>query len=82
MADEEDDYMSLSILEEAKKVDAAIEKERKTWQPKSIRGKPKPTDGPRPSKKQGMRDTLEKGLATPIDPLNKGFLMLQKMGYK
>lgn len=85
MEADEDDYMSDKFITAAI-CSAESKRVRKRKQPvhsEHRKKQNKTTDGPLKSlKKQLEYEARDKGLCTPITEDNKGFSMLQKMGYK
>ncbi len=84
MAEEDDDYMSDSFLVQTTSVRPGL---RSTSQKKRDRafeggqGAPKEKKVKRKENKDADERTVQ-GLATPLSATNKGFSLLQKMGYK
>ena len=71
--------MSDTFLEEAESLSKKHNKDLKKLQ--ALKRKRAPPPPPKSTKEQQM-ERLEEGLTTPISSSNKGFQLLQKMGYK
>ncbi|KAL5287105.1 GPATCH11 family protein [Megaselia abdita] len=83
MSSDEDDYMSEKWLENIPDVRPGLIKDRVKLRENDVKAKQKINSQiQKQIKKPDFKEKLEQGLSSAIDESNKGFAMLQKMGYK